>query len=105
MQRQWTQEDLQRLRELVAKEAPSSEIAVALDRSQKAVERRIETLRAAGSLSTRRDDRNTVSARPDATILAERDVRHAAPLRDLTGFLQGDPPVGYAALDKQGVMA
>lgn len=39
------------------------------------------------------------SGRPSKDALLERDRRYAAPVRDLTGLLLGDPRVGYAALD------
>lgn len=42
-----------------------------------------------------------LEARPAPELLAERDVRFSAPLRDLSGFVFGDPPVGYSALDQR----
>lgn len=37
--------------------------------------------------------------RVPAIVLAERRARQAAPPRDLTAFLMGDPPPGRSALD------
>lgn len=34
--------------------------------------------------------------------LAERAARRAAPARDLTAALMGDPPVGFSALEREG---
>jgi hypothetical protein len=42
-----------------------------------------------------------LSERPAPELLAERDVRFSAPLRDLAGFVFGDPPAGYSALDQR----
>jgi hypothetical protein len=40
-----------------------------------------------------------------ADVLAAREARAAAPPRDLTGALQGDPPAAFSELDRRGAAA
>jgi hypothetical protein len=41
------------------------------------------------------------SPRPDAETLLESRRRACAPYRSLAGWLMGDPPAGFSALDKR----
>lgn len=43
---------------------------------------------------------NIIASRPPAHLIAEAQRRADAPHRDLTGLLQGDPPIGQSALDR-----
>lgn len=43
----------------------------------------------------------TASLRPPESSFQEREARHAAGPRDLTGAFFGDPPRGYSALERR----
>jgi hypothetical protein len=55
----------------------------------------------AGLPPLQRQERGDRDPTPTPEQLARRDVRSAAPARDLTGALMGDPPLGYSALDRR----
>ncbi len=46
-------------------------------------------------------DRVTPSVRPTDEALRARDARLASAPRDLVGFIMGDPPVGFSALEQR----
>lgn len=114
----WTDEETERLLSMVKLNTPFREIASTLGRSIKSVQTRYEyvnltprqreerkqrlyaTRHKQTPVRRRESDRLLTSSRPDAATLDERDLRNAAPVRDLTGLLLGDPPRGYSALDQ-----
>lgn len=102
-QRNWTTEEVQQAKTLYAEGQSVREIALAMDRTSDSVRRKLEKLRAPNGRSTRVHPRAEAvqAGRPTDEMLCERDIRNAAPVRDLTGLLLGDPPVGYAALDSE----
>lgn len=63
----------------------------------------VETGYTEGTISSflrRREGRVTVDAgAPPPWVIEERDQRLAAPPRDLTGMIFGDPPAGFSALE------
>lgn len=94
------------------------EIAAALGRTEKSVRAKIYTmqmnqaqrLRDNATRNARRYDSDqgrraagigiAVSMAPDIDAIDERNRRIAAPHRDLTALLCGDPPLGFSALDR-----
>ena len=105
-QRNWTTEEVQQAKTLYAEGQSVREIAIAMDRTVDSVRRKLVKLHAPSGRSGRLESSflhpraDAVQAgRPTNEMLRERDIRNAAPVRDLTGLLLGDPPVGYAALD------
>lgn len=43
---------------------------------------------------------NARPVEPPVDLIVERELRRAAPARDLTGEIMHDPPLGYSALDR-----
>lgn len=118
----WTKEEVERLNSYLAMGLSVPEIASNLDRDPSSVHNKIyhtqmtpekREVRRERHRAYRREHsipmRNwmhenamtVMSCRPAEELLAERDTRYTAPLRDLTAFLLGDPPIGYSALDKR----
>ena len=109
----WTDSEVEMLRTLAMRRLPHADIAAALDRSLKSVRTKLDHLRhpeeyrekdrkryAAANPYTRAvDDREILENRPTEAMWFARDLRLSAPFRNLTGFLQGDPRLGYSALD------
>ena len=118
----WTDEEVERLNSYLAEGLSVPEIASKLDRSIASVHSKIDYMQMtpeerehkrerhrAYHRQNRSNSRNphhenaqtVMSCRPSEEALKERDVRYATPFRDLTGFLLGDPPIGYSALDRR----
>lgn len=120
--RKWTQEEHEKLVKLKQQSLSFAEIATALNRTRKAVEWRWQVInfsaetreryrknRQENAARYRRKPRKTNPLRfvpetmiaPDI-VLIERDMRLKAP-QTITGYLFGDPPRGYSALDRREV--
>lgn len=116
MKRAWTDSEVAYLQELAMQQLPHAEIATALGRSLKSVRTKLDHLKhpeeyrakdrkrygAVNPYTRAIDDREEVENRPTEAMLFARDLRMSTPFRNLTGFLQGDPRLGYSALDYQG---
>jgi hypothetical protein len=117
----WATEETKRLSELVAAGCGRDEIAALLGRTPGAIEARLrwlqlsETARLrsnagkvvreakirAGELERRNYVHNTRgSPRVPEQLAADREARYSAPL-SISGFVLGDPPAGYSALDRK----
>ena len=120
MKRAWTKEETERLESLLANDTPIRDIADQLGRTVMSVWGKILDLRRTPTDRAQKIDKGRIrrhikankdrlhpspqsllEERPAPELLAERDVRFSAPLRDLAGFVFGDPPVGYSALDQR----
>jgi hypothetical protein len=109
----WTDSEVELLQTLAMRRLPHADIAAALDRSLKSVRTKLDYLKrpevyrekvrkryAAENPYTRAvEDREILESRPTEEMWFARDLRMSAPFRNLTGFLQGDPRLGYSALD------
>lgn len=112
----WTPEMLAAARALRARHAPASEYKAALGRTKAAAFNRLyvadnkereATLRKARLDRIREErkagDANQCIVRPryvPEDVFLEAQRRHGAP-QTLTGFICGDPPIGYRALDRK----
>lgn len=94
----WTPESLALLKQRMAEGVPVREIARELGRERTIVRGKIWYLQNPGS----QPGAGTVFpvVVPESRW-ADRDRRLAAPPRDLTGALMGDPPLGHSALDRR----
>lgn len=112
----WTPEMLETARALRARQAPASEYLAVLGRSQSAAYRRmyvadnkeLEVARRKARLERIQQERLSGEANnfvaklkyvPEDVVM-EAQRRHAAP-QTLTGFIFGDPPIGYRAIDRK----
>lgn len=116
----WTKEEVERLNSYLAMGLSVPEIATRIDRAPASVHNKVHYAKMTPEEREKRRDRQEryrreysgpvrnwmhdyaptiLSERPAPELLTERDVRFSAPLRDLSGFVFGDPPVGYSALD------
>jgi hypothetical protein len=117
----WTEEELALAQGMKAKGDDCRQIAKAVGRTLKAVRVKFSVLKITDEQRLIRNakmrDRRRVeapnrkiagvgffvpqSAKPGQDVLAERAVRYAAPVRDLTAAFFNDPPVGYSALERR----
>jgi hypothetical protein len=95
--RKWSDGEEATLRRMRDEGATRTSISAALGRSVSSIQAKIETML-----------RQTVGTAGDVTrvnvpesALVERARYLAAPPRDLTGFMLGDPPVGFSALERK----
>lgn len=105
----WTESELTQLQDMMTRRVPHVHIAEALGRSLKAVRTRMDRLKCPHEHRAKARKRYAAARpqraveerepRPTEQMIFARDLRLSAPFRDLTGLLQGDPRVGYAALD------
>jgi hypothetical protein len=95
--RAWTADETATLQRMLGAGATWRQVATELGRSMQSIKGKIETVykQSAGSAGDVR------RIHVPETALVERDRYLAAPPRDLTGFMLGDPPVGFSALERK----
>jgi hypothetical protein len=112
----WTDSEVELLQTLAIEKRPHAEIAAMLGRSLKSVRTKLDHLKrpheyrakerkryaAAKPYDRAIDEREPI---PTEAMVFARNLRLSAPFRNLTGFLQGDPRLGYSALDFMEGMA
>ena len=97
----------------------SREISAHLGRTGKSVEQKLNRLLMSPATKERRakmeraryakrveryhpyENKQIVMFRPTREMIEARDIKSAAPVRDLTALLCGDPPVGFSALERR----
>lgn len=90
----WTDEETERARKLMDQGANDATLRRELGRSICAVQERLHRVDTA-ILDARRDG---ACKKVPAEVIAAATKRAMAP-RTVTGFVLGDPPIGYSALD------
>ena len=94
----WTEQDLATAKRLVAADATGEQCQQALGRSRKAC---YERVRIGISVEARSHYKTPTAARVPDAVREEAKVRKAAPVRNISAFVFGDPPVGYSALERR----
>lgn len=106
----WTPDEIKTFNRMTKMGYAPDEIAKRLGRTKKAITARLEKIRngerrgAIQIASTRSYRAGDKTHEPPRDILIARDEYVTAPRRDLTGILQGDPPIGFSALDRKIAM-
>ena len=97
----WNEDETNKAQTMKRNGHTLDEIGKALGRTANAVSRRLSYFNL--SVATKKQPHNLTgySMSVPADVLESREVRLAAPQRDLTGHLFGDPPVGYSALERR----
>jgi hypothetical protein len=118
----WTQEEIKQLHLLYNRGVKRYEIAKKLGMPEDRIRQRLQWESKAGTILTARKRRRAAQrlvtkeeqksarvffervephTRPPDEAIAERDQRFLAPARTLAGFVFGDPPTGFSALDRR----
>lgn len=107
----WTPEQTQLARELFARRATEAEFRNAIGRSREAARehvkwkddpdhREMRNIARAGRRATARGYRSAEIVGVPERLRHEANERASAP-QTLTGFVFGDPPIGYRAIDRK----
>lgn len=118
----WTQDEIAKLHVLYNRGLTRAAMAGELNTTEERIRQRLQWEAQSGTLLAARKrrraaqrlvtkveqrssreffDRVTPAARPTDEELRLREARLASRPRDLTGFIMGDPPVGFSALEQR----
>lgn len=116
----WTDEDTQTLIAMQAAGHSHADIGRAVNRSGPSVKEKWRWIRRSAEImearrertnGVRRENRRSESAEPNHIVIRQQPVpdqlfvdreRRLSAQRTITGFLCGDPPPGFSALDRMG---
>lgn len=98
--RRWTKEETELARQMLKGNAKDSEFRRALGRGIEAARHRVERADVTAIIDNRKPPERVVV--PD-TVAADAARRAIAPIT-VTGFVMGDPPIGFSALDRRNTM-